>query len=348
MLLARPDRPAEARPGVARPRQVPRRDGRGGRRSWSVRGWCAISRPSKNPPTSAPGSGSCSRTATATARTPASSSATGVPTAASRSTRHKTEESVVDLRARKQGTDYLRDHLSRLPVVVAARVGRVWSVFRPSQNVELDAFYERRGTAESWAVLVAYYVMLVLSIAGLVVLRRRRVPIFPYIAIALSVTITVALSFGITRYRAPVDVVMPLLARSRSTRSSGGERTRPTTRRTRRRTCARAHRARHRRLTRPRRPPSKRTRAAVASPSDADRSRARQPAQHRAARGGAAGGALRRRALPALALRREPVRSRHPARRRRGRRARRALRARSPSATAVPTASCRRRSRCTR
>jgi 4-amino-4-deoxy-L-arabinose transferase-like glycosyltransferase len=124
----------------------------------------------------------------------------------------RTEESVVDLHAREKGTDYLRDHLSRLPVVVAARVGRVWSVFRPSQNVELDAFYERRGTAESWAVLVAYYAMLVLSVAGLVVLRRRRIPIFPYIAIALSVTITVALSFGITRYRAPVDVVMPLLS----------------------------------------------------------------------------------------------------------------------------------------
>jgi 4-amino-4-deoxy-L-arabinose transferase-like glycosyltransferase len=124
----------------------------------------------------------------------------------------RTEESVVDLRARKQGLDYIRDHVGRLPVVVATRVGRVWSVFRPSQNVELDAFYERRGTAESWAVLVAYYAMLVLSIAGLVVLRRRRIPIFPYIAIALSVTITVALSFGITRYRAPVDVVMPLLS----------------------------------------------------------------------------------------------------------------------------------------
>ena len=53
---------------------------------------------------------------------------------------------------------------------------------------------------------------MVLSIAGLVVLRRRRIPIFPYFAIALSVTITVALSFGITRYRTPVDVVMPLLA----------------------------------------------------------------------------------------------------------------------------------------
>ena len=43
-------------------------------------------------------------------------------------------------------------------------------------------------------------------------MRRRRIPIFPYFAIALSVTITVALSFGITRYRAPVDAVLPVLA----------------------------------------------------------------------------------------------------------------------------------------
>jgi hypothetical protein len=43
-------------------------------------------------------------------------------------------------------------------------------------------------------------------------MRRRRVPIFPMLMIAVSVTITVALSFGITRYRAPVDVVLPVLA----------------------------------------------------------------------------------------------------------------------------------------
>ena len=124
----------------------------------------------------------------------------------------RTEESVVDLRARKQGTTYIGDHLTRLPVVAAARVGRVWSVFRPTQNVHLNAFYERRGDAASWAVLVGYYLLLPFAIGGLVVMRRRRVPIFPMIAIAVSVTITVALSFGITRYRAPVDAVLPVLA----------------------------------------------------------------------------------------------------------------------------------------
>ncbi len=50
------------------------------------------------------------------------------------------------------------------------------------------------------------------AILGLVVLRRRRIPIFPYLAIAASVTVTVAISFGITRYRAPVDAVLPVLA----------------------------------------------------------------------------------------------------------------------------------------
>jgi hypothetical protein len=122
------------------------------------------------------------------------------------------EESRIDLLARRKATDYIDDHLSRVPVVVAARIGRVWDVFRPTQNVRFNDFYERRGEAASWAVLVGYYVMMPLAIGGLVVMRRRRVPIFPMIAIAVSVTITVAFSFGITRYLAPVDVVLPVLA----------------------------------------------------------------------------------------------------------------------------------------
>jgi hypothetical protein len=122
------------------------------------------------------------------------------------------EESRVDLRARHQATDYVSDHLSRVPIVVAARVGRVWDVFRPIQNVHLNAFYERRGDAASWAVLIGYYLLLPFAVLGLVVMRRRRIPIFPMIAIAVAVTITVAFSFGITRYRSPVDVVLPVLA----------------------------------------------------------------------------------------------------------------------------------------
>ena len=123
-----------------------------------------------------------------------------------------TDETVLDEMARKQAFDYLGDHKGRIPVVVAARVGRIWDVYHPFQNVELNDKGERRGHDASWAVLIGYWLVMPFAIFGLVVMRRRRIPIFPYFAIALSVTITVALSFGITRYRAPVDTVLPILA----------------------------------------------------------------------------------------------------------------------------------------
>ena len=113
--------------------------------------------------------------------------------------------------ARTKAFDFLSAHKSRVPLVVAARIGRIWDVYRPVQNVELNATSERRGYAASWAVLIGYWLLMPFAIFGLVVMRRRRIPIFPYIAIAVSVTITVALSLLITRYRAPVDTVLPVL-----------------------------------------------------------------------------------------------------------------------------------------
>ncbi len=59
------------------------------------------------------------------------------------------------------------------------------------------------------------------AIFGLVVMRRRRIPIFPYLAIAASVTISVAIAYGITRYRAPVDTVLPRAGRRSGSMRSG-------------------------------------------------------------------------------------------------------------------------------
>jgi 4-amino-4-deoxy-L-arabinose transferase-like glycosyltransferase len=122
------------------------------------------------------------------------------------------EESLVDARARRLALDYLSEHKSRIPVVMAARVGRVFGVYRPFQNVEFDQFYERRGEVTSWAILLTYWALLPFAIGGLVVLRRRRVPIFPFVAVIGATVVTVAMSFGITRYRAGVDVLIPVLA----------------------------------------------------------------------------------------------------------------------------------------
>lgn len=122
------------------------------------------------------------------------------------------DESVNDVALRPVATEYIQDNLDRLPVVAAVRVGRVWEVYRPAQNVDFNARFENRGRAASQAGLVGYYVLLPLAVAGLVILRRRRVPIGPFLAFALVATATAALTFGVTRYRVPIDVALPLLA----------------------------------------------------------------------------------------------------------------------------------------
>ena len=55
-----------------------------------------------------------------------------------------------------------------------------------------------------------YYALAVLSIGGLVLLRRRRVPIFPLLAVVLDVVVSVALTFGQTRYRTTAEVALVL------------------------------------------------------------------------------------------------------------------------------------------
>jgi hypothetical protein len=54
--------------------------------------------------------------------------------------------------------------------------------------------------------------MLPFGLLGLVALWRRRVTIIPFVAIAISVTLTAAVSFGITRYRVGADVALCIAA----------------------------------------------------------------------------------------------------------------------------------------
>lgn len=122
------------------------------------------------------------------------------------------DESERDATAREAALEYIGDHRARFAVVVAARVGRIWNVFRPAQNVRFDADIEGRGDAYSWAALFAYYALVVLAVAGLVHLRRRGHPIWPYLVLAGIVTFSAAIAFGIQRYRLPVDVALPVLA----------------------------------------------------------------------------------------------------------------------------------------
>jgi hypothetical protein len=121
------------------------------------------------------------------------------------------DESVVDVAHRELAMDYMSEHKGRVPVVVAARVGRMWGVYRPIQNVNFDILFERRGEWPARAGLAMYAVLLPTAVAGAVVLHRRRITIVPFVGIAAMVTFTAALTFGVTRYRVPVDVILTVL-----------------------------------------------------------------------------------------------------------------------------------------
>ncbi|HYF46701.1 MAG TPA: hypothetical protein VD926_10865, partial [Acidimicrobiales bacterium] len=107
---------------------------------------------------------------------------------------------------------YIDDHLGRLPVVMVARVARMWDVFRPFQNVRFNWQLEARGEATSWAALVSYWALVPFAVGGLVVLRRRRLPLSPLLGMAVMISVTAAWTFGTTRYRIPADVALVVAA----------------------------------------------------------------------------------------------------------------------------------------
>ncbi|CAN5265635.1 hypothetical protein BH18ACT4_BH18ACT4_14240 [soil metagenome] len=121
------------------------------------------------------------------------------------------DESVARDHWRDRGLSYARDHLGRLPVVAAARVGRVWSLYRPLQMVRFDTI-EGRDTRVSKAALAGFYVMVPAAVTGSLALRRRAVPVFPLAAMFVLVTVTAAAFYGITRFRITAEVPLVVLA----------------------------------------------------------------------------------------------------------------------------------------
>ena len=114
---------------------------------------------------------------------------------------------------REEGLDYLSDNLGRFPVVLAARVGRMWEVYRPFQKLNLDSFEQGRNPfAVTQIALAQFYVLFILAVVGLVMLRRRKTIIYPLIGLAITCTIAAMIAFGGTRYRVPAEIAIVIAA----------------------------------------------------------------------------------------------------------------------------------------
>jgi 4-amino-4-deoxy-L-arabinose transferase-like glycosyltransferase len=122
------------------------------------------------------------------------------------------DESVQESEAQAYAVHYIRTHLDRVFPVEMARIGRAFGFFHPLEQIELDSTVETRPYHWALVGLGMYYVMLVLSVGGVVVLRRRRIPVFPLVAFGLDVLVSVSLTFGNTRYRSTFEIALVLLS----------------------------------------------------------------------------------------------------------------------------------------
>jgi 4-amino-4-deoxy-L-arabinose transferase-like glycosyltransferase len=121
------------------------------------------------------------------------------------------DESVVNAAYRHDAFSYMRHHPGRLPVVVVARVGRVWGLFRPLQTAGFDVS-EGRPRWASYLALAVYYCCLPLAAVGLVWAHRRRVPVLPLLGPPVAVVLIAAVFHGPLRLRVPADVTIVILA----------------------------------------------------------------------------------------------------------------------------------------
>jgi len=121
------------------------------------------------------------------------------------------DAAILSSRQRDAAFDYIGDHLGRTPVVVAARVGRLWGVFRPVQTVEFSQ-QEGRPAAAGYAGLAMYWVLVPLGIGGLVLLHRARRLVWPLVAPFVIVTVVAAAGYGSIRLRVPAEPSIVVLA----------------------------------------------------------------------------------------------------------------------------------------
>jgi 4-amino-4-deoxy-L-arabinose transferase-like glycosyltransferase len=114
---------------------------------------------------------------------------------------------------RSRAFEYMGDHLDQVPWVVLARVGRLWSVFRPGDMIDYNTGEDR----EEWVTLLGiifHYPLMLAAIGGAVALwrERKRRTLWVLIVPAIVVTLTAAATYGQTRFRAAAEPSLALLA----------------------------------------------------------------------------------------------------------------------------------------
>jgi peptidoglycan/LPS O-acetylase OafA/YrhL len=105
------------------------------------------------------------------------------------------------------GRQYAKEHSNRWPAVAVARVARVWDLRYGETNAKVLQF---EGRPYDWSIrgLWLWRLLLIPGIAGLVILRRRRVMVWPLVSMLAMVTVTAVAVYGHIRFRTVGDLVV--------------------------------------------------------------------------------------------------------------------------------------------
>jgi hypothetical protein len=120
------------------------------------------------------------------------------------------DASVLNEARRDKAIEYMRDHVDRLPVVMTARVARIWGAYQPFQMADLAEGDGRPKwvSLSGWAML---WPLTALALLGGLVIRRRNIPLLPLIAPVVVVTVIAAAFYGLVRFRTPAEVSLVVL-----------------------------------------------------------------------------------------------------------------------------------------
>ncbi len=121
------------------------------------------------------------------------------------------DQSVLQAWYRERGEQYRRENLARLPVVMAARVARVWSVWQVEGMTWLNTGEGREPWASKLA-LWSFWILSPVAAAGALLARRRRITIWPLAMQPVLVTGVAAWYYGIVRLRLPAEITLVVLA----------------------------------------------------------------------------------------------------------------------------------------
>jgi 4-amino-4-deoxy-L-arabinose transferase-like glycosyltransferase len=112
---------------------------------------------------------------------------------------------------RETGVRYAGEHLTRVPVVVAARVARTFGFWPPNEQTAIAAFVHGQRRGYALAALAFYFVTLLAAIAGVLAVRRRVPGLWVLLTPLALVLLSTGIAYGDPRLRVAFDVALAVL-----------------------------------------------------------------------------------------------------------------------------------------